>query len=274
MDKWLHVCRIGQPDRPGEIALIGDSHAYAIASALDERLLKSGKSGYVVHTDCHPIAGFFDSREPTTPERVAHCTEANRRLLDFVGQHGITGILLAIRWTARLYPMDGEIDAPAFDNLEGGIERDLPFRRNLVLDEHSQMTNDSAAKAKVLIDYLGRLAALKPTVVLDPVPEVGWTLARLNPLAVVGGNKPPDLISTSWARYNARNAVAIRLLRSNPAPNLRHSQPQALLCNVLIPGRCIVQSNGELLYADDDHLSMIGARLVVDDMLARLDVSP
>ena len=177
------------PDRPAgstgrEIVLIGDSHAYAIASALDERLLKSGKSGYVVHTDCHPIAGFFDSREPTTPERVAYCTEANRRLLDFVGQHGITGILLAIRWTARLYPMDGKIDAPAFDNLEGGIERDLPFRRNLVLDEHSQMINDSAAKAQVLIDYLGRLAALKPTVVLDPVPEVGWTPARLNLLAM------------------------------------------------------------------------------------------
>ncbi|MBC7726685.1 MAG: acyltransferase [Microbacteriaceae bacterium] len=274
MDHWLHVCRIGQAGRTGQIVLLGDSHAYAIASALDEHLAQAGKAGYVVHTACHPIAGIFDSREPTTPARVAYCAEAQRRLLAFVDQPGITGVLVAIRWTARLYPMDSEIDAPAFDNHEGGIERDLPFRRNLAMAGDGRMTEAAPAKARALADYLASLAALKPTVVLDPVPEVGWMPPRLNLLAMAGGGQPPDVISTRWLRYQQRNATAIRLLNADPMTQLRHSRPQALLCNSSVTARCVVQKQGALYYADDDHLSMLGARLVVDDMLSQFDAPP
>ena len=145
VDAWLHVCRIGQAGRPGVVALLGDSHAYALASALDELLAHDGLAGYVVHTGCHPIPGIFDSREPSTPERRAFCAEADRKLLAFVSQPDIRSVLVAVRWTARLYPMDATIDAPAFDNGEGGVERDYPYRRNLAADASGQMRDASAA---------------------------------------------------------------------------------------------------------------------------------
>lgn len=274
VDHWLHVCRIGQAGRTGQIVLLGDSHAYAIASALDERLAQTGKAGYVVHTACHPIAGIFDNREPTTPARIAYCAEAQRRLLAFVGQPEITGVLVAVRWTARLYPLGSEIDAPAFDNHEGGIERDLPYRRNLALDANGQITDAAPAKAQALAAYLTSLAALKPTVVLDPVPEAGWVPPRINLQAMVAGGAPPEVISTAWSRYQQRNAAAIGLLHAAPIPQLQHSCPQALLCNARLAGRCVVQAQGALYYADDDHLSMLGARLVVDDMLSRIGTPP
>ena len=53
------------------------------------------------------------------------------------------------------------------------------------------------------------------------------------------------------------------------SPRLQRSQPQAWLCNRTLPGRCLVQQGQALYYGDDDHLSMAGAALVVDDMLAR-----
>ena len=274
VDAWLHVCPIGQAGKPGVVALLGDSHAYALASALDERLTQDGLSGYVVHTDCHPIAGLFDSREPVTPERQAFCAEADRMLLAFISRPDIRSVLVAIRWTARLYPMDASIDTPAFDNGEGGAERDYPYRRNLAADAMGQLHDAAAAKAAALTSYLARLASLKTTVVLDPVPEVGWTPPRLNLLAVASGGSPPAEMSTAWARYQTRNATAIKLLHTVQTPSLRHSLPQALLCNTVIPGRCMVQANGLLYYADDDHLSMLGARRVVDDMLLQASTPP
>ena len=274
VDDWLQVCPIGQPGKPAEVVLLGDSHADALASTLDDTLRRAGKGGVVVHTTCHPIAGLFDSREPTTPERIAYCAEADRHLLARVARPEVRGVLLAVRWTVRLYPMGDRIDAPAFDNHEGGIERDSPWRRNLAMDDSGQLSDGAGAKQRRLAQYLTALAALRPTVVLDPVPEVGWTPPRLNLLAVVAGHPPPALLSTSWERYLARNAVALELLHALTLPNLLHSRPQALLCNTMAPGRCVVQAGGALYYADDDHLSVRGAQPVVDDMLARLPSRP
>ncbi len=269
VDAWLRVCRLGLDGAPTEVVLLGDSHAYALGTALHERLTRDGLGGALVHTDCHPIDGVFDSRESNTPAKRAHCAEAHRRLLDFVAQAQVRHSLVAIRWTARLYPMDGRIDAAAFNNGEGGVEIDLPARRNLAVDAQGLLSDAAGPKAQALKDYLQRLSALKPTVVQDPVPEVGWTPARLNLLGRLWDGSFPALISTSADRYANRNAVALDLLADASTPRLQRSQPQALLCNRQIPGRCLVQDGALLYYADDDHLSMRGARLVVDDMLAR-----
>lgn len=262
----LHVCRLGLTGAPSSVVLMGDSHAYALGTALHERLLQDGLGGALVHTDCHPIDGLYDSREADTPARRAHCNEAHRRLLAFVAQPEVKMTLVAIRWTGRLYPMDDRTEALAFDNGEGGVELDFPYRRNLAADAQGRLTDAPGPKAQAVRDYLRRLSSSKPTILQDPVPEVGWTPARLNLLGQLREGQPPAMISTSAERYARRNAAALGLLAST---NLPRSQPQAMLCNRQLPGRCVVQADGKLFYGDDDHLSMLGARMVVDDMLAR-----
>lgn len=269
VDTWLHVCPLGRQGQPAAVVLLGDSHAYALGTALDERLQQDGLGGSLVHTSCHPIPGLFDSREANTPARQEFCAEAQRRLEAFVARSEVQLTLVAIRWTGRLYPMDQRIDAPAFDNGEGGVERDFPYRQNLTTDASGQLTAAAAPKAAALSGYLQRLANAKPTVVLDPVPEVGWTPARLNLLGYLTDGTVPESISTSAARYASRNAAALDVLEAIDHPRLQRSQPQAWLCSTGSPGRCMVQDTNRLLYADDDHLSMLGARRVVDDMLTR-----
>jgi len=78
---------------------------------------------------------------------------------------------------------------------------------------------------------------------------------------------PPPEVSTSQARYEVRNAAAIRLL--DEVPNIRRSKPESILCGTFRAGRCTVQTGGQLYYADDDHLSLLGARLVVKDLLVQ-----
>jgi hypothetical protein len=115
------------------------------------------------------------------------------------------------------------------------------------------------------------MASLKRTVLLYPVPEVGWKPARLNLDAIAAGNAPPRYISTSWARFKQRNAEAERPLDSFASPNVRRIRPEDLFCNTVVKDRCVVQSNGVLYYADDNHLSVQGAGLAVDDLLRELN---
>lgn len=270
IDAWLNVCRIGDPRASASVVLLGDSHAYALRPALDDALKSARRGGYAVHTTCHPVPGLFNSLEAITPARIAFCAEANRRLLAFVERPQVRSVIVAVRWTLRLYPLDGAIDAPAFNNGEGGVEADALFRRNLTVDGTGEPTAAAQPKAQALTAYLTTLAR-RPTVVIYPIPEVGWTPQRVNLVAVARGNPPPTTISTSAARYLSRNAAAIRMLNGISAPELRRSDPSRILCNTRLPDRCIVQADGTLYYVDDDHLGLPAARLVVTDALHRLE---
>lgn len=269
INSWLQVCRIGAPGIPPTIALVGDSHADALASALGESLARYGRAAYLIHTPCHPISGFFDSRETATPRAIAFCAEANQRLLALVSQPAITSIIVAVRWTLRLYPMGDEIGSPGFDNGEGGIEH-IPFRTNLAIDARGHLTNDANVKAETVIAYLRGLAALKPVLLIYPVPEVGWVPERVNLAAVARGGMPPDLISTSWTRFKSRNATAERLLDSDIAQNIQRVHPEKVLCNGPVKQRCVVQDHGQLYYYDDNHLSTAGAQLVINAVVRAL----
>jgi len=96
INPWLRACRLGVLNRPASVVLLGDSHAFAIAPALDEALIKEDKAGYLVHTDCFPITGMFDSRGPLTAQSRSNCAEADRRLREFVRQPSVTRVIIAI----------------------------------------------------------------------------------------------------------------------------------------------------------------------------------
>lgn len=49
--------------------------------------------------------------------------------------------------------------------------------------------------------------------------------------------------------------------------NLIRVRPDKILCDTLIPGRCVTQIGNEVLYYDDDHLSNKGAQLVIDEAM-------
>jgi hypothetical protein len=102
--------------------------------------------------------------------------------------------------------------------------------------------------------------------VLYPVPEVGWSPARINIHSILVSGRPASEVSTSWQRMRERNAAAQAVLDGVSGPLVR-VRPEERLCNTSIPQRCAVQVQGQLHYADDDHLSSGTARLVVEDLL-------
>lgn len=111
--------------------------------------------------------------------------------------------------------------------------------------------------------FIDGFAVRKPTVVIYPVPEVGWTPGRVNLIAIARGG--PHDISTSWARYKGRNGAAIAILES--IGRVRRVRPEQTFCNTFVTNHCAVRVGGTLYYLDEDHLSMTGARLIVRELL-------
>ncbi len=265
-DPWINICHLGAPGIAPSVALVGDSHAYALATDLGVVLRREGRAAVLIHSDCHPIAGVYDSRIRATSAWVAHCAEADRRLIAAATAPSIRGIIVAIRWNMRLFPLGQAIDAPTFDNGEGGVEA-AAFRNNLTIDAAGRL--DAAAEPKIAATrrYISALAAHKPTVIVYPVPEAGWSPTRLNAVAVGRGEQPAASITTSWARERQRNAAVEAVLDSVTGPYIRRSHPAPIFCDSFVRGRCAVQADGQLFYYDDNHLASAGARLVIADTL-------
>lgn len=239
----VHACPLGARGAPS-VVLLGDSHAYALADDLSAALARDGRSGVLLHTLCHPIPGLYDSRGPRKG-----CEAANARMIAQATAPSVTDVIVAVRWTLRLADED-----KGFDNGEGGIESDAPFRRNL------------GDKPEAVRAYIAALQPKRVTL-LYPVPEVGWNPARLNMIAHARGESLPE-ITTSADRYRERNAAATAILDS--IPNVRRVRPDALLCDE----RCVAQRNGMSYYADADHLSREGARMVVGQIYPTFQFVP
>ena len=141
------------------------------------------------------------------------------------------------------------------------------------MDERGQLTEDAAIKGHALLAYLDGLTVLKPTILVYPIPEVGWLPARINLVARTTGHPAPETISTSRARMEERNAPAVQLLDAVRNANVGRVYPEALFCNTVIKTRCIVQEGGRLYYSDENHLSMEGARLVVAQVVSQLGIT-
>jgi hypothetical protein len=188
-------------------------------------------------------------------------------------------VVLANRWTARYH-------ASSFDNGEGGKERDrqkaaVPFENGGIV-----RIDEVHRKSAVLAAYSNTVRAVlssgKTVILVYPVPEVGWNVrvmlakkrlleSRHWDLLVPNRLFDPE-VSTSYQHYLERNREVIENFDNiGEHPNLVRIRPDKLLCDTYLKGRCVATLNGEPLYNDDDHLSNMGARLVVDEIMRKVD---
>jgi hypothetical protein len=56
--------------------------------------------------------------------------------------------------------------------------------------------------------------------------------------------------------------------------NLIRIRPDKILCNTYLKDRCVSHLNGQALYFDNNHLSKVGAELVLKDVISKLSNHP
>lgn len=112
---------------------------------------------------------------------------------------------------------------------------------------------------------LKRLAAV---VLVYPVPEVGWDTPNIG-IQEAWKTGREVTISNSFSRFISRNNNTIEVLDSiGIHKNLRRVYPHQYLCNSFIEDRCAAIYQSTSFYRDSNHLSNIGASIIVGEIVS------
>ena len=267
----IESCGFGSGNLDAPVVLVGDSHAGALLGALGSRLRERGIGGvFLRNGQCRVIPGVYRS-DRTADRLVRRCEEADRVFMAYLRGLKPRAMVVAIRWTFQLYPVEGQIDELGFDNGEGGVEEETP-REYVARDSSGVFVTAADAKAKAVRDVLLAYAQLGvPVVVQYPVPEVGWNVPDLNFKHLLAEGEFPQSITTDHERYKRRHAFITAVLDGLADDHfIAAVRPDTLLCGQDAGGRCLAQRDGVPLYFDDDHLSREGSLGVADEIVKNI----
>ena len=233
-------------------AVFGDSHMVEPAYVLAKKLQKDDVG--IVHLSfagCPP-ALLFDVKIPG-------CAEWVRRSTDFlIQQPEIQDVLLGFRYSLFLYG----------DQLD--VYPNIPDEDpSAMINSKNSLTADAAREIywrSLLAVIDGLQKAGKRVHIMYPVPELPTNIEKaVAPVSVLGSKTMLDLEHASTEEYYfERNHFILEKLDSLPySETLTSIKPYDIFCS---RGYCPAVKDGKALYFDDDHLSLAGAKLIVDSM--------
>jgi hypothetical protein len=236
------LCRLGGAGGVETIALVGDSHAYAIAPAVEAVANRRRMRAIpFVRFGCPPVL-----REEGLASSLGECPPFTQLAVQHILRHPeLSTVVLSARWP---YYLEGTW----FDNGEGGVEAGPAQPR--------RSQSERTALVQSLRQTLAKLVrGGKRVVLVYPIPEAGWPVPyRLFRAELLG--TVPASSSTAYERFKLRNAGAYRMLDSlGRHPNIARVYPADRLCNAFSAGRCLLALGGQAFYFDDDHLTREGA---------------
>lgn len=257
-------CELGK-NYPIVGALIGDSHAIALAHEFGLALnyLNVGAL-QITHVGCPPIFDVYNHGNEFDCDRYSKLSFnyiQKSRALNFV--------VLSSRWTMWL-------KVNGFDNEEGGVELDHE-RIDIVADGKRQTNSEELRKVlvkkKIVQSITKYIDTGKKIILIYPIPEAGWNVPMHTAKnQFFNRTGQPDL-STSYNAYQNRNQETIDLLDSiGEHNNLIRIYPDKVLCNTYIKNRCVAELNGVPLYTDESHLSNVGARIIVKEIMRHIGI--
>ncbi len=244
-------CLYGAARTAPTVALWGDSHAHALISSMGRVEGKWGRAvAFFGYADCPPVIGI---------EKVGDsgCGAYGRAVLErLLSDRSIRDVVIVARHAA--YLKGGTADwGPAEAR---HVERLAPGRAGQSL-------------AATYEHGLGREVALlrgagKMVVLVLPIPEVAYDVPRVAALLHLAG-RDIDGFSRPYAMYESRQADVRTFMTGIAArTGARIVDPAHWLCD---GRRCRVSEDGRLLYYDDDHLSVLGATRLANDISAVVD---
>jgi peptidoglycan/LPS O-acetylase OafA/YrhL len=256
------ACVYGNPARV-TTAVLGDSHTIPFLNGLHEGFQARGEGFlHLMHTACPPVEDVY------RPDIRAEggCPEFNASAHDLLmHSRDIKTIILIARWS---YYLDGL----TYDNGEGGIEGGKNVIFDLIENGERSRNTPERRRTVLLRKYEaminGYLRVGKKVILVYPIPEMGWDVPRQVMRRAILNDGAAEDLSVSYDAYARRNAdVAAIFDGLGERHGLVRVRPARRLCNQHLPGRCLAQLHGKMLYIDDDHLSQVGASALVKDIL-------
>lgn len=259
-------CEFGDTNSDKTIVLYGDSHAQAISYALNETLLQQKIKGLRLNVyECADIPYIRQNGNLM----IKDCDKRYEEFLSYV-KNLSTDVIVINRWTFRLYPLEGYDVTMPYKNSAGNVENDN-YRQYAVYDG-SRLAYDAETKAKYLKMFVEKLAGASNRLFLVyPVPEMALDISRANILYRNRTGHVLQDISIPYSDYLSRNEFVLSVFNDIKAGNITAVKPADIFCDSYEKERCVAQYKSTPYYLDDDHLSDVGAQMIVDRILERND---
>jgi peptidoglycan/LPS O-acetylase OafA/YrhL len=244
--KQFSNCITGAKDPPGiNFALWGDSHAGAVAIAVDTAAYSVSKKGLqLTADDCPPLL----NTQIIISNVVSDCEARNEAAFDLLLQHRIRRAILAGAWVQYVeghYKVLRPNNEPEADG-----DKVATFRQAI----------------KQTLDLL-RTSGID-VVIVGPVPEIGWDVPSV--LAAKEWRKQPMPEGPSLADFISSQRKIMPILRELEHDGVHIVYPHEVLCT----STCLVQLNGQILYRDSEHLTTQGADLLRPMFVEQLSRRP
>ena len=260
-------CLIGDASRPPDAVIIGDSHANHFFWGISEALGRNGGNLLQINEDgCLLLVG-MDTRERSGESRG--CAPVAQAAFAYAaGAPQVDTIFLAGRWVLG-------ITARQLKDKPGVFSR-MHRKPVLLAAPDDPAIGRGEVIATALDDTLRQLTATgKRIVFLDSVPELDFNARECvhwTPNRFVSRIPRPEC-EVPRALIEARNEEYRPYLRRvlEKYPQVIVFDPQTAMCD---DRACLGRRDGELMYRDDDHLSMAGSRWLGARIVRALPAAP
>ena len=262
----ISICNFGDLNSNKNIVLYGDSHAVAISEELNKVFNIRGIKGTKIAIDGCDIVPELRIYRKTNTDITDRCTNGFKNMLSYIKDLNAE-VILASRWTFKLYPIKGVIDDLQAKNSEGGAENEVDYREYVSII-NGKISFDGESKKIALNNFMDEiLLTTKKLYLIYPIPEVSWDIARTN-ISFYGINKRLlSEISIPYADFKRRNIYVNTVFNEyEQNPKVIAIKPENIFCNSYVKDRCVAQFETIPFYYDDNHLSDIGAQLLVEKL--------
>ncbi len=254
-----------------KVILIGDSHARALQYSLNEEIKKNNLSLFRFPTRMYLKDFNFVNRKTKKIEKEYF--ESNVKIDDFLKENSNLIVIFHQRWSVAYLET-------YFDNEEGFKEMSK-LKSDSYYEPINIKTSSLQQRQKYieerLIDQINNIINKGHKLILVyPVPEMGFNVLKQLKNKYVKDkfsftqSKPP-IISVSYELFKKRNETIFKILDNIKNPNIYRVYPHKLFCDKLIENRCIANDEKTIFYYDDDHLSIQGSKLVVDEIFKEIE---
>jgi len=256
-------CIMGDRDGSRSLVLVGDSHSQALSYEINRQAEIYGTTIYWLKvSDCN----YFPMVTLGRSKVAVDCMRNHHNMLDYIS--GLNAdVMLAYRWTFRLYPVDGsDINMPYIDG-NGNVEKEN--YREFYIYENGLHKSDLQTKSRYLKNYINDFINVSNSVYLVyPIPETSINPYKSNILHRAQTNHLLDDITFPVSDYDQRNKLILSILDSIESESLNRIKPRDSFCFSYTPGKCYVQYQRNPLYLDDDHVSDFGASRIINRVFA------
>ena len=257
-------------DNTQKVVLIGDSHAGSLEFNLNEEIKKKNLS--LIRFRTHIYLKDFNYVNKKTKKIDEAFIDGNIKIDNFLKENSNLIVVFHQSWAVSLLET-------YFDNEEGYNERsDLEYESHLepIKIKTSSLKERQQYIKEGLISQINKIINQGHKLVLVyQVPEMG-----LNPRRYLFRkyfynknlfkNSIP-VFSGSYEVYKNRNKLIFEILDSIENPSIYRVYPHTLFCDTTIRDRCVANDENNIFYYDDNHLSIQGSKLVVDEIMKEIE---